>query len=137
MENYAFNSYYSSCKIPCKTTKIRSSYQVKNKDDLCTQIRLYFNPEETIIKNIKKIQVFDIFIVFGNAGGLWLGVFILTMFDMVKMVTANLKVRFTGLQQFQTNGIKMVTVVLELITIIFFASFTYVFISRLKKSTSN
>ena len=51
--NYAFNSFQSNCKPPCQTMKIRSSYQVKNKESQ-TQIRLYFNPKVTIVKNVKK-----------------------------------------------------------------------------------
>ena len=136
MDSYAFNSFFTNCSNPCQTTKIKSTFNGKI-PYANSVIRLYFDQEVTRIKTTKKVDLFNVFNVIGNAGGLWLGVSIMTMFDGVKMV---LKMRNNSCMD--SSYLKKVffefgILILQVFSILFFAIFTCIFISGLYNTSLN
>ena len=114
MTMYEFDSHHSTCLKPCTTLKIRS---ISNGRIIFgnSQIRLHFDPEVISFKSIKKISVFDIFNVVGNAGGLWLGVSLLSLFDFVK--------------KSRNKGGRVAGIIVELMLGVFFIFFCIFFLN--------
>ena len=84
LRNYGQNSYFSPCKIPCKTVTITSKLKSHFKVNLYneTVVNVNFNPSVMVTKSILKTSPFDLINNMGSSMGLWLGISVFSIFQI-------------------------------------------------------
>ena len=89
------NSHYSFCPRPCTSLSIKVSKRVSDTVESGknqTLLLFNFNPTVQVTQSIEKVTLISLFNDFGSSMGLWLGISVFSIFEMVKRLALQMKV---------------------------------------------
>ena len=78
---HPINTY--TCKLPCKEMKIKVEHVVSFKMDGFEFIELRVQPKVMIIRQEASYSIFDLIVEVGSALGLWIGLSVLGVFNVM------------------------------------------------------
>ena len=89
------NSHFSFCPKPCTTLSISTTKFVENqetRDSGYTRISLNINPMVRVTQSVEKKGPVSLLNDFGSSMGLWLGISVMSIFEMMRNFGLQMKV---------------------------------------------